>query len=71
MAESPEARKRRHQKIKEKMAADPEYAEMQRRMDKVRKDRYLAKKKMTRQGTGAVGSGKPGRIVALCGWERW
>ena len=20
---------------------------------------------------GAVGSGKPGRIVALCGWERW
>lgn len=74
MAESSDKRKLRHEKMKAKMAADPEYAAKYREANREAKKRYEAKKKLqkfARESSGAVGSGKPGRIVALCGWMNW
>lgn len=71
MSESSEKRKLRHERMKAKMAADPEYAERQRALNREAKKRYAAKKKFVRASSGPVGSGKPGRIVALCGWSGW
>jgi len=69
-----EQRKLRHERVKAKMAADPEYAAKYRDSVKAAQKRYEAKKKLqrfSRESSGIVGSGKPGRIVALCGWMNW
>ena len=71
MAETPEKRRLRNERRKAKMAADPEYAARQREQGKQAKKRYEAKKRFARQSSGPVGGGKPGRIVALCGWMHW
>lgn len=71
MAESAEARKARNERRKARMASDPEYAARERAKDAEAKRRYEAKKRFTRETSGPVGSGKPGRIVALCGWAGW
>jgi hypothetical protein len=71
MSESSDKRKLRHEKWKAKKASDPEFAAKQRELSRAAKKRYEAKKKLTRQSSGPVGSGKPGRIVALCGWSGW
>ena len=74
MSESSEKRKARHERMKAKMAADPEYAAKYREANRAAKKRYEAKKKLekfTRESSGKIGSGKPGRIVALCGWLQW
>lgn len=71
MAETPEKRRLRNERMKARMAADPEYAARQREQGKVAKQRYEAKKRFQRDNSGPVGSGKPGRIVALCGWSGW
>lgn len=71
MAESAEARRARHERRKKRIAMDPEYAAQERARHKAAKDRYEAKKRFARSSVGPVGSGKPGRIVALCGWMNW
>jgi hypothetical protein len=75
MAESAEKRKARHERYKQKLAENPEARAEYVARSKAAKDRYEAKKKlaraMTRSGNGPVGSGKPGRLVALCGWHGW
>jgi len=71
MAESAEKRRARHERAKAKAAADPEYAAKRRAQDKAAKKKYEAKKRFERQNSGPVGTGKPGRIVALCGWMHW
>ena len=75
MAESAEKRKARHERYKAKLAANPEARAEFLARGKAAKQRYEAKKKlaraMTRSGSGPVGSGKPGRIVSLCGWMGW
>lgn len=71
MSESSDKRKLRHERMKAKMAVDPDFARKQRELNKAAKKRYEAKKKLSRQSSGPVGSGKPGRIVALCGWSGW
>lgn len=75
MPSSPEKRKeqrrRRNEERKKRMATDPEYAAQQKAIDKRAKQKYEAKKKFDRENSGPVGTGKPGRIVALCGWMNW
>lgn len=70
MAETPDARKARHERYKARMAADPEFAAKHRAQHSQAKKRYEAKKRF-RDGAGAVGKGKPGRLVALMGWQGW
>ena len=56
------------------MAADPELAAKYREANRAAKKRYETKKKQaafSRETSGKIGSGKPGRIVALCGWSGW
>ncbi len=53
------------------MAEDPEYAAQQKAIDKRAKENYERKKRFARENSGPVGTGKPGRIVALCGWLGW
>jgi hypothetical protein len=48
------------------MLADPEYAAQQKDINKRATAKYALKK-----SRGPVGSGKPGRIVSLCGWLGW
>ena len=71
MAEDPEKRKARHARYKARMAENPEMRAEFIARSKAAKKRYEAKKKLTRAGSGPVGKGKPGRLVALCGWEGW
>ena len=74
MSESSEKRKLRHERMKAKMANDPEFAAKYREANRAAKKRYETKKKLaafTRDTSGKIGSGKPGRIVALCGWSGW
>jgi len=71
MAEDPEKRKARHERYKAKLAANPEARAEFLARGKAAKQRYEAKKKLQRAGSGPVGSGKPGRIVSLCGWMGW
>lgn len=71
MSETPEARKARHERHKARMAADPAFAAKHREQHKQAKKKYEAKKRLQRQSAGPVGTGKPGRIVALCGWMNW
>jgi len=71
MTETPEARRARNERRKARMAVDPEYATKQREQHKQAKKKYEAKKRFERASSGPVGSGKPGRIVALCGWMNW
>ncbi len=74
MAESSEKRKLRHERMKAKMASDPEYAAKYREANREAQKRYESKKKLarfSRDTSGKIGSGKPGRIVALCGWSGW
>jgi hypothetical protein len=69
--ETPEARKARHERRMARMRADPEYAKAQNALGAAAKKRYEQRKRMARESAGPVGSGKPGRIVALCGWMNW
>jgi hypothetical protein len=71
MSETPEKRRLRNERMKSRMAADPEYAAKQREKHKQAKKKYEAKKRFERESAGLIGSGKPGRIVALCGWMNW
>lgn len=71
MAESAESRRNRYEQEKKKKAADPEFAAKKRAQEKAAKKRYEARKKLKRDSIGKVGNGKPGRIVALCGWSGW
>jgi hypothetical protein len=71
MAETPEARKARHERYKARMASDPEFAVKHREQSKQAKKKYEAKKRFQRASSGPVGSGKPGRLVARMGWEGW
>ena len=48
MSESAESRKARHERRKERMASDPEYAARERAKDAEAKRRYKAKKRFTR-----------------------
>jgi hypothetical protein len=66
-----EQRRIRNEARKARMAVDPEYAARQKEIDKAAKKKYEAKKRFDRENSGPVGSGKPGRIVALCGWMNW
>ena len=66
-----EQRRLRNIRRKEKMATDPEYAAQQKTIDKRAKENYERKKRFARENSGPVGTGKPGRIVALCGWMNW
>ena len=66
-----EQRRLRNERRKAKMAVDPEYAARQREIDHRAKQKYEAKKRFERENSGPVGTGKPGRIVALCGWMNW
>jgi len=61
-----EQRKRRNEERKKRMLADPEYAAQQKDINKRATAKYALKK-----SRGPVGSGKPGRIVSLCGWLGW
>lgn len=75
----PEEKKRkrheRWEREKAKMAADPEYAERrrvaQRAAEKRRNEKQKAQKIEKARAEGKGRYGKPGRIVALCGWHRW
>jgi hypothetical protein len=70
MAESAEQRKARHERYKQKLAANPEaYAAFRERGNEAKR-RYNANQKL-RAGSGPIGKGKPGRIVSLCGWMGW
>ena len=74
MSESSDKRKLRHESLKRKMAADPELAAKYREANRAAKKRYETKKKQaafSRETSGKIGSGKPGRIVDLCGWSGW
>ena len=74
MTESSEKRKLRHERTKARMAEDPAYAAKYRDNNRLAKKKYEAKKKLerfARESSGKIGSGKPGRIVALCGWMNW
>lgn len=77
MAESAEKRRARHERLMKKLAENPEAKKEFLARGKAARDRYEAKKKaaragaMTRNGSGPVGKGKPGRIVSLCGWHGW
>ena len=71
MSESAEKRKARYEKWKAKKRADPQFAEKQRQLEKAVRKKYEAKKRFQRESEGKVKSGKPGRIVALCGWMHW
>ena len=74
MSESSDKRKLRHEALKRKMSADPELAAKYREANRAAKKRYETKKKLaafSRETSGKIGSGKPGRIVALCGWSGW
>jgi hypothetical protein len=51
------------------MLIDPEYAAQQKDINKRATAKYALKK--SRETSGPVGSGKPGRIVSLCGWLGW
>lgn len=67
-------RKERHERDKARALVDPEYAARRREIDKNAKKKYEMKKKiqnLQKEKDGPVGKGKPGRIVALCGWMHW
>ena len=75
MPSSPEKKKEqrrlRHERDKARALVDPEYAARRKEIDKNAKKKYEAKKKFDRENSGPVGTRKPGRIVALCGWMHW
>ena len=71
MAETSERRKARNERMKAKMAADPEYAAKVRALRAQAKQKYETKKRLERDTSGPVNKGKPGRIVSLCGWHGW
>jgi hypothetical protein len=64
-----EQRRRRNEERKKRMLIDPEYAAQQKDINKRATAKYALKK--SRETSGPVGSGKPGRIVSLCGWLGW
>ena len=66
-----EQRRKRNERRKQRMAVDPEYAARQKDINDRAKEKYERKKRFERENSGPVGTGKPGRIVALCGWMNW
>ena len=66
-----EQRRKRNEARKKRMATDPEYAARQKDINKRATEKYARKKRFERDNGGPVGTGKPGRIVALCGWMNW
>lgn len=68
MAESSENRKLRYKLMKKRMAEDPEYAAKVREKQRLADLRCQAKKKQAEDQANKSKSGKPGRLVAMCGW---
>jgi len=72
MAETPEKRRLRNERMKARMAADPEYALEVRTARLAAKKRYQDKKKAAKDAARPkLTYRKPGRLVALCGWHGW
>jgi len=71
MAETPEKRRLRNERMKARMATDPEYAAGIRALRAQAKHKYESKKRLERDTSGPIRNGKPGRIVSLCGWMGW
>ena len=75
MPSSPEKRKEqrrlRNERDKARALVDPEFAARRKEIDKRAKQKYENKKRFERENSGPVRTGKPGRIVALCGWMNW
>lgn len=69
-------RKERHEKDMLRMATDPQFAARRKAQDAAAKKKYEAKLKLKREVARIekeqeLRKGKPGRIVALCGWMNW
>jgi hypothetical protein len=71
MTDPAEARRRKNERRKERMASDPEFAARQREQSKAAKKKYRAKKRFERDSSPMAKKSKPGRIVSLCGWCGW
>jgi hypothetical protein len=70
MAETPEQRRERSRRERERMAVDPEYAKMIRERRRKAEKKYESKKRELELEPGAA-KRKPGRLVASFGWLGW
>ncbi len=70
MAETPEQRRERSRRERERIATDPEYAKLVREKRFKADKKYKAKKKATKRPLD-IPKRKPGRLVASFGWLGW
>ncbi len=68
---TPEQRRASYDRMKQRMASDPEYAARKRDIDSRAREKYTQKKQEAAPVPQPHVHRKPGRIVSLCGWMGW
>ena len=68
---TPEHRRASYDRMKQRMACDPEYAARKRDIDVRAREKYAQTKKQEAAPVQPHVHRTPGRIVSLCGWMGW